>query len=145
MSSAECVSTRQRATASRGCTPDRPPRPATHAQCLWWSSTTRRSVLSLYYNYRSFGILSYQHYLGSPFSYRGHRAFGTVAVSIVYLCSYTVTSAVTLPLMLPTQSTTSLFVCLSCQKKKKIKKIGNVAVDSSLLLQVINLLVRDLP
>ena len=54
----------------------------------------------------------------SPFSYRGHRAFGTVAVSIVNLCSYTVTSAVTLPLMLPTQSTTSLFVCLSCQKKK---------------------------
>ena len=101
-------------------------------------------MLSLYYNYRSFGILSYQHYVGSPFSYRGHRAFGTVAVSIVNLCSYTVTSAVTLPLMLPTQSTTSLFVCLSCQKKKN-KKIGNVAVDSSLLLQVINLLVHDLP
>ena len=76
----------------------------------------------IYYYYGSFGILSYQHYLGSPFSYRGHRAFGTVAVSIVYLCSYTVTSAVTLPLMLPTQSTTSLFVCLSCQKKK-IKKL----------------------
>ena len=37
----------------------------------------------IYYYYGSFGILSYQHYLGSPFSYRGHRAFGTVAVSIV--------------------------------------------------------------
>ena len=80
-------------------------------------------MLSLYYNYRSFGILSYQHYLGSPFSYRGHRAFGTVAVSIVYLCSYTVTSAVTLPLMLLiADAVDDIPVCVLVVSNKKVKK-----------------------
>ena len=36
-------------------------------------------------------------------------------------------------------------VCVFVVSKEKNKKIGNVAVDSSLLLQVINLLVHDLP
>ena len=52
--------------------------PNTINQCYHYHSTTTMDPLG-----------------SSRISYRGHRAFGTVAVSIVNLCSYTVTSAVT--------------------------------------------------
>ena len=74
-----------------------------------------------------------------PSSYRGHRAIRTIAI-------YTVTSAVTLPLMLPTKSLTSLIVCLSCQRLKKNKKKSETLPSTHRVLwQVISLHQHGLP
>ena len=47
-----------------------------------------------------------------PSSYHGHLAIGTIAMSIV-------TSAVTLPLMLPIESSTSPLVCFCVLSRQK--------------------------
>ena len=65
-----------------------------------------------------------------PSSYCVHRAIRTIAI-------YTVTSAVTLPLMLPTKSLTSLCVCRAKDKKNK-KKSETLPSSHRMLWQVIS-------